>query len=374
MPNVNLIFNAIAIPLSSIATILIISKNRRNITNILLGLAAFLGGVLTPTFELLKELYFSSNINLAIFFAKMTYLSILIMTIPTLSFSIFFWRAKYKKIPRFLHFLVGIPAFGLGIWLFLDNDVVELTEINLGINNVVELPFAFTAGAIMFLVFVIFVLELFIMTRRAKSFPQLRRRMIVITVGFGVGLFLAFLSIFIFQPLFTETLQPTSIFIIVTAVTVLSALSGSLSKGKMQVWHGCPKLHRENNCTAICMNAEEGTCSVNVLDLGEIIERVQLDTNILKTGPGNCANTIFSDEKGIVRCLTTHLPIKVLDQEVTREEIELARDMDIMNGNELCADCLHKIIAYRKEHTDKSDSEIKLLFLGIRAEEFFGIT
>jgi hypothetical protein len=130
----------------------------------------------------------------------------------------------------------------------------------------------------------------------------------------------------------------------------------------------------ENNSTAICMNAEDGSCNINVLDLGEIIERIQIDTKILKTGSGNCANTVFSDEKGIVRCLTTHLPIEVLGQKVTREEMELARDMDIMNGNELCAECLHKIIAYRKEHKEKSDSEIKLLFLGIRAEEFFGVS
>jgi hypothetical protein len=374
MPNVKIIINAIAIPLSSIATILIISKNRRNIANILIGLTAFLGGVSASTFALLKELTFYTNLSLAIFFAKMTYLSFLLMTVPTLSFSIFFWRAKYKRIPQELHFGVGIPALIMGIWLFLDTNIVELTEVNLGINNIVKLPFAFTTGALMLLVFMVFILELIIMTRRAKSFPQLRRRMIIITVGFGVGLLLAFLSLFIFQPIFTETIQPAALFIIVTSISVLLALSGSLSKEKIQIWHGCPKLLVENNSIAICMNSEEGTCSVNVLDLGEIIERVQLDTKILKTGEGNCANTVFSDEKGVVRCLTTHNPIKVLDQTVSREEMELARDMDIMAGNELCAECLHKIIAYRKEHSDKSDSEIKLLFLGIRAEEFFGVS
>jgi hypothetical protein len=54
--------------------------------------------------------------------------------------------------------------------------------------------------------------------------------------------------------------------------------------------------------------------------------------------------------------------------------MELAKDMDILEGNELCSECLHKIIAYRKEHKDKSDFDIRNLFMGIRAEEFFGVT
>ena len=113
--------------------------------------------------------------------------------------------------------------------------------------------------------------------------------------------------------------------------------------------------------------------SVKVLDLGEIIERIQIDTDILKTGADNCANSIFSNSDDVVCCLTTHYPIKVLNEEVTRDEMELAKAMDILDGKELCSECLHKIIAYRKEHKDKTNAEIKMLFMGIGAEEFFGV-
>jgi hypothetical protein len=375
MQNVKVIINAIAIPLSSIATILIISKNRRNIANILIGLAAFLGGVLGTTFELLKEIYFYIDINIAELFAKLAYLSIAMMTIPTLSFSIFFWRAKYKKIPQFLHFLVGIPAISSAIWLFIDLDVVTLVEVNLGINNIIKTSFSIFSGAILFLVYVLFVIELSMMALRVKSFPKLKRRMDFISVGFAVGLLFAFLSIFIFPALFPNTMQLTSLFVIITSVSVLLALSGSLSRGEKQLWHGCPKLRTEKDGTTMCMNTEDGVpIAVKVLDLGAIIERVQIDAKILKTGEGNCANTIFANDNGTVKCITTHKPIKVIGEVVKVEEIELAHTMEIMNGHELCADCLHKIIAYRKEHHDKTDAEIKQLFLGIRAEEFFGVS
>ena len=227
----------------------------------------------------------------------------------------------------------------------------------------------------MFFVYILFVIELRMMAKRAESFPTLKRRMNIITAGFAIGLFCAFLTIFVLQPIFPNTTQPTSLFVILTSLIVLLALSGSLSRGKKQLWHGCPKLKIEKDGTSLCLNSEDGiTISVKVLDLGAIIERIQIDSKVLKTGVGNCANTIFTNGNGIVRCITTHEPIKVLGENVKREEMELARSMDIMIGNELCADCLHKVIAYRKKHQDKSDAEIKLLFLGIRAEEFFGVS
>jgi hypothetical protein len=374
MDNFKIIINAIAIPLSSIATILIISKNRRNIANILIGITAFLGGVLATTFGLLKEIYYPINEELAIIFAKLVYLSIISMTIPTLSFSIFFWRAKYPKIPRFLHAFVAIPAISLTIWLFLDSNVVELAQTDLGVNNIVKYNFSFTTGAVMFLIFMLFLVELLIMTHRARSIPALRRRMMIIAIGFGAGLVLAFISIFVFQQIYTNLTQPTATFVIFTSVCVLLALSRSISRSETLIWHGCPKLHLENHTSATCMNSEEGASSVNLIDIGAIIERIQIDTKIMKTGPQNCANAVFADEKSVVRCLTTHLPIKILDQQVSRKEMELAREMDIMNGKELCSECVHKIIAYRKEHKDKSDIEIKTFFLGIRAEEFFGVS
>ncbi|MFW9923786.1 MAG: hypothetical protein ACFFDW_10925, partial [Candidatus Thorarchaeota archaeon] len=120
MVNIKLIIDAIAIPFGVICTILIFSRNRRNIVNILLGLITFLGGVLAISFSLLKEIYFPINYNLALIFAKLTYLCTILMTIPTLSFSILFWRASTKNTPWFLHIFAFIPAIFLGVWLFLD--------------------------------------------------------------------------------------------------------------------------------------------------------------------------------------------------------------------------------------------------------------
>ena len=68
-------FNVIAIPLVSLATMLIITKNRRNLVNILIGLTNFLGGVLTTIFALLKEIVFPTNYSLALVFAKLLYVS-----------------------------------------------------------------------------------------------------------------------------------------------------------------------------------------------------------------------------------------------------------------------------------------------------------
>ncbi|MGC9781093.1 MAG: hypothetical protein HZR80_17750 [Candidatus Heimdallarchaeota archaeon] len=375
MVNVKIIIDAIAIPLGSIATIMIISKNRHNIANILMGIIAFLGGVQAVMFDMLKEHFYDiNNQKPSILLAKFVYLSLFLMTIPALSFSIFFWRAKYKGIPRYLHFFVFLPALSLTLWLFIDQNIITLVETPYGTNNFLRKPFTVYSSLIMFLIIALLTVELSIIARRTHSFPDLRKRMNIFAIGFGVGFGGAFVSIFLFQFIFKDTIQPSALFVIIFAISFTWVFSTTLSRGKTKLWHGCPKLLIESSGETFCLNTDEGEpIPVKVLDLGDIIERIQIDTEILKTGSENCANTVFSDDNDCICCLTTHKPIKVLEEEVSREEMELARAMKIMQDRELCPECLHKIIAYRKEHKDKSDSEIKIIFLGISAEEFFGV-
>ncbi len=378
MVNLKLIIDAIAIPFGTIATIIIISKNKRNLANILFGLITFCGGVLAVIFSLLNEYYYSiAKINTAIIFAKLMLFSFFLMTIPALSFSIFFWRAKYKSIPRYLHLIAPVPALALSTWLFIDTELIELVETTYSVNLQLKLAFTIVSVLSMFLIFLLLIIEMRMMAKRASSFPDLQRRMNFFLIAFTIGFGGAFIFIYLFQfiPGFQDALQPSTIFIIFAAIFFSLAFTATLSHGGKKLWHGCPKLLIENGGNTLCLNSEEGDAkAVKMLDLGEIIERIQIDIDILKTGPANCANTIFSNSNDIVCCLTTHYPIKVLNEEVTRDEMELARTMEIMNGKELCSECLHKIIAYRKKHKDKSDAEIKMVFLGVRAEEFFGLT
>jgi len=372
--NIKLIFDAIAMPFGLIATFLIIFRNKRNIANILIGLFIFLGGFSPVFFGLLKEITYQSNVQLAILFTKFTMISIFWMTVPALSFSIFFWRAKYEKIPRLLHIFVLIPAIILTIWIFVVPNTVSFVETPYGINNVIALPLNIVSSIIIFLIFLLLLGELVIMARAVKSIPILQRRMNIFAASMGVGFGGAFIFIFLLQYFMQDILQPTALFVLIVTIIPTILFSQSISQERKQIWHGCPKLALQKDGSTICLNTEDGDfLPVKVLDLGELIERIQIDTEILKTGNSNCANTIFVDEENIVKCLTTHQPIMVLGEVISRAEMELARDMDILEGNELCSECLHKIIAYRKEHKEKTDSEIKTLFLGIRAEEFFGV-
>lgn len=373
--NVKIILDAITIPLGLITTYMIVFRNKHNIANLLFGIIAFLAGIVSPLSALLKEAIYPIDISIAIFFAKMIYLSIFLMTIPMLSFSVFFWRAKYKQIPRYLHIFSFIPAISLGIWLFVDNDIIELVNTSFGVNNkITSVAFTIYSVIILFFVFLLLITELRIMTNNTNQFPRLKCRMNIFTAGLAFGIITTFVSIFIFQYLYPTFFQPATIFVILTAIILSSVLGVSLSKEEKKLWHGCPKLKIEKDGSTHCINTNDGEpILIKVLDLGAIIERVQLDTEILKTGIENCANIIFSDEEGQVRCLTTHDTIIVLDEIVTKDEMELAHSMEIMQGNELCAECLYKIIAYRKEHKEKSIQEIRSFFLGIRSEEFFGL-
>lgn len=373
MVNIKLILNVIAIPFGLVSTSLIFARNSRNVSNILVGVISFLGCVAAVLFSLLKEIYYPIDENLAVIFAKLTFLSVFSMSIPALSFSIFFWNAKYRRLPWFLHLLSGIPTLALSLWLFLDYDSLQIVSTDFGTNSVTKLDFAITSFVVMFAVFLLLIVEFHIMAKRASNFPKLNRRMNAISIIFAFGLIFGILSLFIFQVVFPNVVQPIAIIVIFSAIALTYTFSSTISKPSSKLWHGCPKFLKENG-DFYCINNDEGeTESVKLIDLGSIIERIQIDTEFLKTGENNCANIVFSNNKGEVCCLTTNKPIYVLGEKVSREEMELARDMEILKGNELCAECLHKIIAYRKEHKEKSDAEIKMFFLGIRAEDFFGI-
>lgn len=374
MVNLKLIIDVIAIPFGIIATIVIITRNKRNLSNILIGITAFLGGVLSVTFGALKEAFYSTNVDLSLLFCKLAFLSMFSMTIPVLNFSIFFWKAKYEKIPTFLHGFTSIPTIILAIWIFIQKDSIEFVETKYGINNFLQPNLIIYCLVIIIFTLVILTLELTFMAINAKSFPKLRRLMMLFILIYGLGFGMSALSLFLFQYIFKEIFQPFALFVVLTTVSLTMIFSITLSQEETKIWHGCPKLINDNNKSTLCFNTEDGEpIEVKLLDLGNIIERIKLDADILKTGLENCTNTIFADDEGIVRCLTTHNSIKVLGEIVTKKEMELARNMDILEGNELCSECLHKIIAYRKEHKNKSDSEIRMLFLGVRAEEFFGI-
>ena len=375
MVNVKLIIDAIAIPFGLVASIVIITRNKRNLANILIGLTAFLGGVVSVTFGLLKEIFFPINVELAMVFVKLAFLSLFLMTIPVISFSIFFWKAKYKKIPNFLHFFSFLPSIALAIWIFVEKESIQYVETEYGINNFLTEPLIIYSLVVVLIVLTMLIIELRFMAKNAKSFPQLRRRMNLFTVGFCIGFGGSFLSLYLFQYIFQDVIQPYSLFVIFSTISLTLAFSITLSEEEVSLWHGCPKLLENNGCSTLCINTKDGIpIEIKLLDIGNIIERIQIDTEILKTGLDNCTNTVFCEEDNIVRCLTTHEPIKVLDEYVTRDEMELARQMELMNGHDNCSSCLHKLIAYRKEHKNKTDSEIKMLFLGVRAEEFFGVS
>ncbi|MFW9923401.1 MAG: hypothetical protein ACFFDW_08980 [Candidatus Thorarchaeota archaeon] len=375
MVNIKLLIDAIAMPIGLITTIVIISKNKRNLTNILIGMTAFMGGVLSVLFSLLKEIFYSmDNYSVALLFVKLSFISLFSMSIFVISFTIFFWKAKYTRIPSFSHIFAIIPTIIVVIWLFLDQNSIIFFETPYGINNILNKGLLVFSLVIVIITLVIFSITVGYMSNKAKNFPQLKKLMNIFMIIFVLGFGSTFLSQYLFQYFFHEIFQPFALIMILTLVSLIIVFSITLSQEEKLLWHGCPKLLLINGTETLCANTEDGVpIEIKLLDLGNIIERIQIDTEVLKTGYENCTNTVFMHEDGLVRCLTTHEPIKVLDEFVTREEMELARNMSMMSGNEYCSECLHKIIAYRKENKDKSDSEIKQIFLGVRAEEFFGL-
>ena len=90
--SLKLILNAIAIPMGLIASLTILFRNKRNFANILISSAAFLGGVLAIIFALVREIFYDSNLLLALTFTKIEIIIIFSVTIPVLSFSLFFWN------------------------------------------------------------------------------------------------------------------------------------------------------------------------------------------------------------------------------------------------------------------------------------------
>ena len=380
MENVKLIIDAIALPFSIIVTIAIIKRNLRNITNFLIGLTTFTGGVVSLVFALLKEIYYEINLDLSLIFAKLTVLTMFFMIIPVMSFTIFFWKVKYPKLPNFLHGISILLAIAFAIWLFIVPDSITLVDTDFGINNFLTYRSLIVYSVVvLIIVFTLFLITLRYMAKNAYNFPQLKRRMNYFTVIFVGGFGSSFLSLFVFQYIFQDIMQPFGFFVLLTAILLTLSVSGTLIRQESKLWHGCPKLvngnGNGNGNGKLCFNTDDGVpIEVKLLDIGNIIERIQVDIDVLKTGEENCCNIVFSDEKGLVHCLTTHKIIEILGESVTRIEMDLAKEMEILEGRELCSDCIYKIIAYRKEHKSKSDSEIRNIFLGIKAEEFFGLS
>jgi hypothetical protein len=358
-----------------VASITIFLRNPRNTANILVGLLAISGGFFAPLFGTLREFFFPRNEYLGFLFGKFSLIALIAMTIPALCFSFFFWKGKNPKIPNLIYFFAVIPASILIFWLLLDSEAYSLVETPYGLNNHMSFRFSIVSLSCLLPIFLIFLIELTYMAVKARSFPSLYKRMVWVVVGFSVGVGGGMASIIIIQFWFKNIFQPAGIFIILSAISLAITMSRTFSIKKEKLWHGCPKLLKQTDGMCFCLNVEEGAPKeVKVLDLGNIIEHIQIDIDVLKTGEKNCANIVFVNDDQIVCCLTTHEPVKILGEIVTRKEMELAKALDIMEGNELCAECLHKIIAYRKEHKDQSDSEIRAYFLGVRAEEFFGVT
>jgi hypothetical protein len=367
-----LIIEAITIPFGLITAIIVIHRNPRNIANILIGITALLAGVISELFAVLMHLFYTSNLALAITFGKLSLLSIFWMTIPTISFSLFFWKVKLQGINKYMHIFSVIPSVLLSIWLFVEKNSIGISQISFGLKIVVQPAFGITAIVLMLMVFIVFVMELLIMTKQTEYFPELHNRMLIFTIGFSIGIIGSFISLILVDYIFTEAIPIASFFVIFTSLCTTLAFALTISESDTKIWHGCPKLMRING-SYCCLNSDTvDPQEVKLIDLGNIIERIQIDKDVLKTEANNCTNTVFSNENGIVCCLTNHKPIKIIGEKVTQEEMELAKEMELLDQQEPCSECLHKIIAYRKEHKTKSILEIKQQFQGIRAEDFFG--
>ncbi|RLI68817.1 MAG: hypothetical protein DRO63_02015, partial [Candidatus Gerdarchaeota archaeon] len=257
---------------------------------------------------------------------------------------------------------------------------IHLSDIYLGdkfyiVFNYVSIPFTIYSSVIMLFTVVLLIVELQLIAQRTKDFPSLKRRMHILAAVFALGFLGSLVSIFFVQFLTSKVkYQPAVIFVIASTISISLILLKTISREHRKLWHGCPKLLREKDGTTYCLNTPDGVPKqVKLLDLGNIIEKIQIEVDILKTGEENCANVLFSDDENNVRCLTTHEYIMVLDEIVQQKEMELAQEMDIMENNKLCSECLHKIIADCKTHKDKSDGKIRTFFLGVRGEEFFGL-
>lgn len=374
MVDPKLIILIITIPCGFFASLAIYNRNRKNLTNILVALIVFIGAVLGSLFSLLKQAIYPYNPAIAKIFAILLHTSFISMGIPSSIFSIHFMELKNKSVPKFLYFLTPIPVVILIGWIIIDPQVMELVVHSPNtIDSVFSPIYSIITGGYLFVTFSILLAELGYIAYSSKSYPRLRRRMIIFTIVLSIGLYGAIFSMLFFSLFVKKWPQPTALFVIFSTIgiTIISVKTFSLQQ--FTLWHGCPKLLIEKDGTAFCLNTEGAPREVTVVDLGGIIEEIQIDKNVLKTDRNNCSNIVFSNKQGIVCCLTTHEPIKVLGEVVTKDEMELARTMEIMQEKGLCADCLHKIIAYRKEHKEMTDSEIRTFFLGIRAEDFFGV-
>ncbi|MBD3191798.1 MAG: hypothetical protein GF308_14220 [Candidatus Heimdallarchaeota archaeon] len=369
-----LIVLIITIPCGFLASLTIYNRNRKNLTNILIAIIVFIGAVLGSLFSLLKQAIYPYNPFVSKIFAILLNTSFISIAIPSSIFSIHFWKLKNKSIPQFIYFLTPIPVIILTGWIIINPQVIELVVHSYNTIDTLFSPvYSITTGIYLFVTFSVFLAELGYIAHSSKSYPRLRRRMIIFTIFLSIGLYGAIFSMLFFSFFVRDYPQPTALFVIFSAICITFISVKTISVQQFTLWHSCPKLLIEKDGTAFCLNVDRAPREITVVDLGGIIEEIQIDKNVLKTERNNCSNIVFSNDEGIVCCLTTHEPIKVLDEVVKEDEMELARTMEIMQDKGLCAECLHKIIAYRKEHKEMTDSEIRKIFLGLRAEDFFGV-
>ncbi|MBD3191266.1 MAG: hypothetical protein GF308_11510 [Candidatus Heimdallarchaeota archaeon] len=373
MVYLKLILNLLALPIGLTATILIISRNTKNIPNILIGIVVFLGGFLSMVFATIKQVIFVSKPSVAYTFGLLSHLSFIWMGVPAIIFSIYFWRNQYPHLAKYLYFFSPVPSFFLTGWLILYPDTLMLIEKPLGVDNILSVPYCITSSILSLVVFFPMIFELGYMARKAKGLPTLRTRMQLFTLGYSIGIIGGLISIMLF-PFFGKMIELASIFIIISTIFLSLAFFNITSPKKVSLWHVCPKLLTEKDGTTYCLNTKDGTPrKVFVIKIGKIVEQMQIDKNLLETDEWNCLNTVYSDEQGIIHCLTSHKPIKVLGEKVREEEMDLTKEMLVGLDKEACTQCLHKIIAYRKQHKNLTKQEIKEKFLGISLEEFFGL-
>ncbi|MBD3190526.1 MAG: hypothetical protein GF308_07770 [Candidatus Heimdallarchaeota archaeon] len=370
-----MIFHALTIPTGIIATIAIFYKNVKNIPNILIGLVIFFGAVIGSSLELVIQLIYSTSPSLALLFAKISHFAFIIIITPFLVFHILYQKTKHESLSNWFYIIPVLPTLFLTVWLFAFPETLTLVEQPYGIVISLTDPYRIVAAIVLLVVLIIFILEFSYMAYEVKEFPLLTRLMGVFIFGFTLGVGGKIFSVFFFPLIFEGLPEPSALFVFFGTIIITVALSITISPSTTVIWHGCPKLYIDKSGQAYCMNAGINGVprEIQLFDIGNMIEKVQIDLSHLKTDKNYCSNLIFAKDDGIVRCVATHQPIEVLGEGVTKEEMKFTREMLTSLETEFCADCLHKVIVYLRKHEELTENELKDSLSGCTAEDFFGI-
>lgn len=370
-----LIFNALTIPTGLVATTAIFYKNVKNIPNILIGLVIFFGAVIGSSLELVIQLIYSTNPSLALLFAKISHFSFIMIITPFLIFHILYQKTKHEFISNVFYVVPVLPTLFLTVWLFAFPGTLTLVERTYGIALSLTDPYRIVAAIFLLVVLIVFILEFSYMAYEAKEFPLLTRLMGVFIFGFTLGVGGKIFSVFFFPLIFEGLPDPSTLFVFLGTVIITVALTITISPSTTVIWHGCPKLYIDKSGQAYCMNTSDSGVprEIQLFDIGDMIEKVQIDLSHLKTDKNYCSNLIFAKDDGIVRCVASHQPIEVLGEVVTKEEMTFTRETLMSLETEFCADCLHKVIVYLREHEELTETELKDSLSSCTAEDFFGM-